>query len=270
MDEKQAITSVFNLVANRYDNPALRFFPACAEKLTDIVTINPGDHVLDIATGTGVVALAAAIKTGQQGQVQAIDLSENMLNEAKQKCHNAGLDNIKFHVMDAEKPEFADNTFDVITCSYGLFFLPDMSVALQNWLRILKPGGQLIFSSFAPSAFQPLSDTFIKNLADYDIIPPTPRWLQLAEEKLCKQILLDNGFIEPRVEQSQLGYPLEDFEQWWDAIKSAGYRGLYEQLPEENREEFKQQHQRDIDKHKTDNGIWMDVQTLFTTATKPR
>lgn len=269
MDEKQAITSVFDLVATKYDNPSLRFFPLCANKMVDYAKIKPSNKVLDIATGTGVVAMAAAQCLNNGGRVQAIDLSENMIHQARTKLHHAGIDNVDFHVMDAEKLEFENDYFDVITCSYGLFFIPDMSAALKSWSRVLKPGGKLIFSSFAPSAFQPLSEIFINNLAEYDIVPPTPRWLQLAEEDLCKQILLDNGFIEPQVRQAQLGYHLTEFNHWWEAIQSAGYRGLYEQLPHEHRTEFEEKHKVEIEKLKTKDGIWMDVQTLFSTAIKP-
>lgn len=270
MDEKQAITSVFDLVANKYDNPSLRFFPICADKLTDHAKISPKQKVLDIATGTGMVAMAAAQRLGSTGRVQAIDLSKNMISQAQENLKHAGLDNVDFQVMDAEILDFKDNYFDVITCSYGLFFMPNMSVALKSWLRVLKPGGKLIFTSFAPSAFQPLTEIFMKNLAEYDIVPPMPRWLQLAEEDLCKKILMDNGFVEPQVTQDQLGYHLKDFNQWWQVIQSAGYRGLFEQLPQEHRQEFEAKHKIEIEKIATKEGIWMDVQTLFSSALKPK
>lgn len=269
MDEKQAITQVFDLVATKYDNPSLRFFPACANKLVDYANINPKQKVLDIATGTGMVAMAAAQCLRGNGRVQAIDLSENMIYQAQSNLKRAGFDNVDFHVMDAEELEFKTNYFDVITCSYGLFFMPDMSAALKSWLRVLKPGGKLIFTSFAPSAFKPLKDIFMGNLAEYEIVPPTPRWLQLAEEELCKNILTNNGFESPQVTQAQLGYHLPTFDNWWETIQSAGYRGLYELLPQEHRAEFKEKHQIEIEKITTEDGIWMDVQTLFSTALKP-
>ena len=269
MDEKQAITQVFDLVATKYDNPSLRFFPFCADKLVDYAKIKPGSKVLDIATGTGVVAMAAAQYLGNDGHVHAIDLSENMIHQAQTKLKHAGFDNVDFHIMDAQELEFKSNYFDIITCSYGLFFMPDMSAALKSWLRVLKPGGKLIFTSFAPSAFKPLKDIFMENLAEYDIVPPTPRWLRLAEEDLCKQILLDNGFEEPQVTQAQLGYHLAEFNNWWETIQSAGYRGLYELLPQEHRTEFEAKHRTEIEKVATEDGIWMDVQTLFSTALKP-
>lgn len=269
MDEKKAISDVFNLVAKLYDNPALRFFPLCADKMVNYAGIKSGQKVLDVATGTGMVAIAAAQAIGNEDRIQAIDLSENMLIKAKENLMLTGLTNVDLHIMDGEQLEFEDNYFDVITCSYGLFFMPDMPAALKSWLRVLKPGGKIIFSSFAPSAFTPQSDIFMENLAEYGITPPTPRWLQLAEEALCKNILEENGFINPQVTQAQLGYHLNEKEDWWQAVQSAGYRGLYEQLPQEHRDEFQKKHLSEIEKLKTDQGIWLDVQTLFSSATKP-
>lgn len=269
MDEKQAITHVFDLVATKYDNPSLRFFPLCANKLVDYVKIRPKQQILDIATGTGMVALAAAERLHGSGHVQAIDLSKNMIKQAQENLKHTSVNNVDFQIMDAEKIDFNSNYFDVITCSYGLFFMPNMSTALKSWLRVLKPGGKLIFTSFAATAFQPLTEIFMKNLAEYDIVPPTPRWLQLAEEELCKQILLDSGFEQPHVTQAQLGYHLANFNNWWEVIQSAGYRGLYEQLPQEHRAEFKAKHKIEIEKMSTEEGIWMDVATLFSSAVKP-
>ena len=76
MDEKTAIAQVFNLVSKLYDNPSLRFFPFCADKMVDYAKIKRGQKVLDIATGTGMVAISAAQAIGNEGRIQAIDLSE--------------------------------------------------------------------------------------------------------------------------------------------------------------------------------------------------
>jgi len=269
MDEKAAVTQVFNLVSKLYDNPSLRFFPFCAEKMVDYAKIKRDQKVLDIATGTGMVAIAAAQAIGNEGRIQAIDLSESMLEQAQENMNRAGISNIDFHIMDGENLDFENNYFDVITCSYGLFFMPDMSAALKSWLRVLKPGGKIIFSSFAPSAFTPQSDLFMKHLAEYNINPPTPRWLQLSEEELCKSMLEENGFVDAEVIQAQLGYHLKETKDWWECVQSAGYRGLYEQLPHEHRADFQKKHLTEIEELVTDEGLWLDVQTLFSTALKP-
>ena len=100
--DKQNSIAVFNLVASHYDNPSMRFFPFCADRLISHLRLAPDAKVLDVATGTGVVAMAAAQALGPQGRVQAIDLAEDMLNKAMANFQRAGLSNIDFHVMDAE------------------------------------------------------------------------------------------------------------------------------------------------------------------------
>lgn len=216
-----------------------------------------------------MVAIAAAQSVGNEGRIQAIDLSENMIDQAQANMTRAGLSNVDFHIMDGENLEFKNNYFDVITCSYGLFFMPDMDAALKSWIRVLKPGGKIIFTSFASSAFKELNDIFLKNLAGYGITPPTSRWLLLAEEDLCKQILTNNGFESAQVAQAQLGYHLRSTDDWWEVIQSAGYRGLFEQLPQEHHADFKEKHLAEVEKLMTEDGIWMDVQTLFSMAIKP-
>ena len=151
MDEKQAVSKVFNLVSSQYDTPALRFFSSCANKIVDDAQIKPGQKVLDVATGTGIVALAIAQAVGSEDRVSAIDLAEKMLDQAQLNLNQAGLSNVEFHLMDGEALEFESDSFDIITCSYGLFFMPDMAAALRSWHRVLKPGGKVIFTSFHPS-----------------------------------------------------------------------------------------------------------------------
>lgn len=138
MEEKTAVTQVFNLVSKLYDNPSLRFFPLCADKMVDYAKIKHGQKVLDVATGTGMVAIAAAQAIGNEGRVQAIDLSEGMIDTAQKNMSRTGLSNIDFHIMDGENLEFKNNYFDVITCSYGLFFMPDMPAALKMLVKSIK------------------------------------------------------------------------------------------------------------------------------------
>ena len=269
MDEKQAVSKVFNLVSSQYDTPALRFFSSCANKIVDDAQIKPGQKVLDVATGTGIVALAIAQAVGSEDRVHAIDLAEKMLDQAQLNLNQAGLSNVKFHLMDGEALEFESDSFDIITCSYGLFFMPDMAAALRSWHRVLKPGGKVIFTSFAPSAMQPLAEIFIKHLNEYEVFPPTPRWLQLAEEEQCKTLLTENGFTSPTVSRTQLGYHHASANDWWDVIQSAGYRGLYEKLAPEHRDAFQLKHLAEIETLVDEQGLWMDVETLISSATKP-
>ncbi len=144
--QKQWTATMFDLVAEGYDNPAQRLFPFTADRLVNKLQPLSGYKVLDIATGTGHAAMAAAQAVGRDGRVHAIDLSEGMLSRAQQNIDKMQLPNIDLHVMDAEALEFRRQYFDMAMCSFGLFFLPDMLKGLQSWWRVLKPGGRYFIS----------------------------------------------------------------------------------------------------------------------------
>jgi ubiquinone/menaquinone biosynthesis C-methylase UbiE len=273
MDSKTSIVKTFNLVAEGYDSPALRFFPFAGEQLADRLNLRPGDHVLDIATGTGAFATAAAQRIRPGGRAQAVDLTESMLNKAEANVTKMALDNIDFHVMDAEHLEFRSGYFDAIGCSFGLFFLKDMLAALRDWFRLLKPGGRIMFTSFAPTALQPMTTMLFEDLravglelADNETGSSAGR---LPTQEFCCSLLEDAGYSNVASESTQLGFHLGKAEDWWEVVWNAGLRGYLERLQPEQLAALRARHLPRIEKLKKDEGIWMDVETWFSGGIKP-
>jgi len=266
---KQEVITVFDQVADRYDNPSMRFFPFCADRLITHLQPRPGEKLLDVATGTGAVALAAAQAIGPQGRVQAIDLAENMLQTAVANLRRAGLTNVDFHLMDAESVEFKSRYFDYVTCSFGIFFLSDMQTGLTGWRQVLKPGGRVMFTSFTANAFKPLADMFRQRLQNFDIIIPQENWMRLTTEEECLALLEAAGFSNTETVVEQLGYHLNGPEDWWEIIYSSGFRGYLEKLDTEQQGRFRVEHLAEIQSLVTDKGLWLDVETLFSTGTRP-
>lgn len=129
----------------QYDQDELH--PRIVSLLLDGVTIGEGCRVLDIATGTGHVALRAARLVGPTGDVVGIDISEGMLAEARRKAEAARLGNMRFVRADAERIEFAAESFDFVLCSSALVLMTDIGAALKRWRNFLKPGGILAFDT---------------------------------------------------------------------------------------------------------------------------
>lgn len=267
--DKKNIIAVFDQVAENYDNPSMRFFPFCADRLISHLRPIPDAKILDVATGTGAVALAAAQALGPQGRVQAIDLAENMLNKAMANLHHAGLSNIDFHLMDAESLEFKSRYFDYVICSFGIFFLPNMLTGLINWRHVLKPGGRVMFTTFSDNAFQPLAELFRQRIANFGIEIPIENWMRLTTEQECEELLEAAGFTEIQVIKEQLGYHLNSPDDWWEIIYSSGFRGYLEQLDAELQGRFRLEHLAEIQSLITDEGLWLNVETLFSTGIRP-
>jgi SAM-dependent methyltransferase len=105
-----------------------------------------GQRVLDVACGTGVVAVTAA-RLG--ARVTGLDLTPELLERARENARIAGVD-IEWHQGDVEKLPFADATYDMVLSQFGHIFAPRPDVAIAEMLRVLKPGGTIAFSSWPP------------------------------------------------------------------------------------------------------------------------
>ncbi len=266
---KQQITTVFNTVASGYDNPSTRFFYFCADKMLDILQPKQNTRLLDIATGTGAVATSAAQMLLPEGRVHAIDLSEKMLDIAFKNSQKMSLSNINLHIMDAEKPIFKSDYFHNISCSFGIFFLPDMLSALKNWQRIMQPGGKIIFSTFGKEAFSPLTELFRTRLAQYGINIPDTHWFRLSDPQECQSLLKGAGYTDIKTEEKQMGYHLLNLDDWWEILWNTGYRGFLNQLSASDLSKFRAEHLKEIEQFKTEDGLWLNIQTLYSTAKKP-
>lgn len=104
----------------------------------------PGEAVLDVACGTGVVALAAARAVGPAGRVLGVDLAEAMVLASRQRARALGLEQAAFERMDAEQLQLPDASFDLALCALGLMYVPDPDAALQELHRVLRPGGRAV------------------------------------------------------------------------------------------------------------------------------
>ncbi len=269
MTTPNPVKILFDSVAERYDNPHMRYFPAAAGRVVELLEPRPGDRILDVATGTGHVALAVARAIQSDGRVQAIDLSPRMLDRAFINLQRAGLSNVDLHEMDASRPDFASHSFDALTCSFGLFFLPDMLSALREWRRVLRPGGRLLLTSFTQNAFMPLAARFLDRLAAFGVDTREERWRRLAEPAECEDLLRTAGFTDVQITTEQLGFHLDGPEDWWTIIQSSGYRGLLDALDEDARTPFREQHLAELRPLETEQGLWLNVETLFIAARRP-
>jgi len=270
-DTQTQMVAVFNRVAAGYDNPASRFFPFCADRL--IVRLNParGSKILDVATGTGVVAMAAIQAVGHEGRVMAIDLAEGMLDRLQGKIDKFGIPNIDLYVMDAAALEFRRDYFDHVICSFGIFFLPDMSAGLREWVRVTKPGGSILFTVFGKQAFQPMMDLFIRRIENYGVVAPDNdapfAAMRLADAERCRDLLSGAGLKNIEVHTEQLGYHLKDEVEWWEVILNSGMREWVERIPSARQETFRAEHLADVRPLIGEKGLWLNVETLFAVGT---
>lgn len=170
------------------------------------VDIRPGSCILDIATGTGLLALEAAQKVGPAGKVIGIDTSPAMLAEAHRKTAEAGLHNINLVQADAEQLAFPHGSFDFIFCASALVFMSDIPRALRNWFDFLKPCGIMAFD--APAKPFGLSQRIAEIAAEHGV---HLTYADIADtQSKCRSLLEGAGFevVDVRTELAN-SHPIE-------------------------------------------------------------
>ncbi|UNU73636.1 bifunctional demethylmenaquinone methyltransferase/2-methoxy-6-polyprenyl-1,4-benzoquinol methylase UbiE [Moraxella nasovis] len=164
-EKQQKVAEVFTSVAKKYDimNDLMSFgihrlWKRFAIGLTGVRT---GQSVLDIAGGTGDLAKVFSREVGKTGRVILSDINEAMLNVGRERLINAGCNNVDFVLANAETlTPFDDNSFDLVTISFGLRNVTDKQKALESMFRVLKPGGRLLVLEFSKPIFESLSKAY--------------------------------------------------------------------------------------------------------------
>lgn len=164
--EKQArVADVFTSVAKKYDimNDLMSFGIHRLWKrfAISLSGVRAGQHVLDIAGGTGDLAKVFSREVGRNGHVVLSDINAAMLEVGRERLINAGCNNVDFVLANAETlAPFEDESFDLLTISFGLRNVTDKDAALRSMYRVLKPGGRLLILEFSKPIFEPLSKAY--------------------------------------------------------------------------------------------------------------
>lgn len=267
-ERKHKIKETFNAVASGYDKPALRFFKHAAASLVDRMQFAGHEQVLDVATGTGAVALACARQL-RNGHVTGSDLSEGMLAQAQSKASNEKLDNVSFKCMDLEVLDFGAKTFDAACCGFGIFFLPDMEAGLKTIAQQVKAGGKIGITSFTGAVMEPMSQKFIDRIQLYNMVLPPLSWKRLDEPAKIAALFHAAGLEQAMIVTEQVGYPLDGFGAWWDIVWFSGFRGLLNQLSPDELAQFQQAHREEIETLSRQNGLYLNVEILIAVGYKP-
>ncbi len=161
-DKARRVRGVFDSVASKYDvmNDLMSGGLHRAWKAYTVLVANlqEGQRVLDIAGGTGDLALAFSKKVGERGQVVHTDINEAMLRTGRDRLLDAGVA-LPTAVCDAEQLPFPDGHFDLVSVAFGLRNMTHKDIALAEMCRVLKPGGKLLVLEFSKVA-KPLTKVY--------------------------------------------------------------------------------------------------------------
>ena len=201
------MTETFHLSveqAHAYEDlfvPAL--FAQWVPTLLEIAGVAPGQHVLDVACGTGVVARRAAELVGPAGRTSGIDLNPAMIEVAREQTSA-----IDWRVGDAGDLPYDDGSFDAVVCQSALFFFPDPLRALKEMTRVLRAGGTVALQTYAGLDEQPAYGPFVRAVvrhAGEDARTLLGTYWSMGDVTVLR-LLLNTAGLRPTHEDSLLGH----------------------------------------------------------------
>ncbi|WP_149193049.1 class I SAM-dependent methyltransferase [Luteimonas suaedae] len=179
-----------------------------SERMVELAEVEPGQRVLDIATGIGEPALLAASRVGPAGRVVATDISSRMLDIARERAAMAGLANVEFRQADAGWLDFPDGSFDAILCRWGVTSLPNPPDALATIRRALATDGVFATAVWGTGAdsrpLASLATAVARDMFDLPAPPPQAPSLPGSAEGALKQAMIHAGFADVRAEEIRL------------------------------------------------------------------
>jgi ubiquinone/menaquinone biosynthesis C-methylase UbiE len=178
-----------------------------------------GQHVLEIAAGPGDTGFLAARRLGG-GRLLSTDLASSMVDAARQRGTELGIENVDYRTLDAQAMDLADATFDGVICRWGFMLMPDPAAALSECRRVLKPGGRLVFAVFTGPEENPFASLPARVLADAGHLPrATSGWqpgiLALGDRTRLEALLGGAGFASTDIEAVDMTWPFAGADDYW-------------------------------------------------------
>jgi ubiquinone/menaquinone biosynthesis C-methylase UbiE len=246
-------------------------FAPWAERLVQLAAPGPGERVLDVACGTGIVARRAVVRVGAGGAVAGLDLNQSTLEVARAAAAQAGA-SIDWRAGDVAGLPFPDGAFEIVFCQQGLQFFPDRALALREMRRVLVPGGRLALSMWRPIQYSP-GFAVLAQMLEHHAGPGAAAVMHAPfagpDAQALRQLLTSAGFGAVRlvigIGGARFSSPGEFLRQEAASSPLAGPVGM---LDANVRRALARDLQRALQPYRDDDGVIFPVQTWLITAAR--
>ena len=256
-------------------NPILdRWYGEATRQMLDLARIRQGQRILDIAAGAGEPAVSAAERVGPGGYVLATDISEGIVELARQVGHERGLSQMETRVMDGEKLDLPGGSFDAVLCRFGLMYMPHPLAALREWRRALRAGGRVavaVFSTPDRNVWGALPASIIRQRAQLSSpVPGQPGPFSLGGPGVLEGVFREAGFSDAEIRTVPVPHRMADAAEYVQVAREAfgGFNAMMGRLTPQERESVWNEVEGSLHSFESPDGFEAPGECLVVGATK--
>jgi ubiquinone/menaquinone biosynthesis C-methylase UbiE len=238
-------------------------------RLLEMADIEPGEKILDVACGTGLVSFPAAEAVGSNGKLVGTDISEQMVLAAREDAAARGMDHAVFQRMDAEELTLPDDEFDAVLSALGFMYYPDPLKAAQEMWRVLRPGGRAVAAVWGArdrcgwAEIFPIVDSRVRSEV-------CPLFFQLGTGDAMEITLEAAGFTGIVTDRIST---ILHYDSWEDACSAAFAGGpvalAYSRFDDETRDEAHRDYRDSIEPYRTGERYEIPGEFVIVRGYKP-
>jgi SAM-dependent methyltransferase len=188
--------------------------------LVDAIEPQPGHRVLELAAGPGDTGFLAAELIAPGGTLISSDAVEEMVEHARARASQLGIENVEFRTIDAEWIDLPTADLDGVIARWGYMLLADPATALGETRRVLRPGGRVALAAWTDPADNPWASAPPAELVAMGAIdepdPDEPNMFAFRDPRHIEQLLEEAGFTDIAIEQIPIVFEYPSLDDWWD------------------------------------------------------
>jgi ubiquinone/menaquinone biosynthesis C-methylase UbiE len=265
---RERARKTFDATADHFDDEPLAFWGRIGARTVARLGLAAGGHVLDVGCGTGASALPAAEAVGPSGLVIGVDLAARLVDRARAKAKDRGLDHVEFRVGDMTALGYPDGRFDTVISVFSIFFVPNMEALVGELWRMVRPGGRLAVTTWGPRIFEPAYSRWLEAVRRErpDLHSAFNPWDRIADAASVRRLLLDGGAGDAEVVTEDGVQILRSPADWWTVALGSGLRWTIDQMGPVMAARVREDNLRWIGEH---NVTAIETNAIYAVACKP-